>query len=104
VTTDNPTQTGINPMVPTDSDPDKLVPEVFNYNGKVTTDVYCSYKLSKKVSIFIGSDNLLNVDPDLGVNPFAKGRAGDNEAGDPWDSVQMGFNRLRLFCRFAVNL
>src|SRR6201991_1315196 len=104
VTNDNPNQTGINPMVPTDADPDKLVPEVFNYNGKVTTDVYCSYKLSKKVSVFIGADNLFNVHPDLGVNPLAKGWAGDNESGGPWDSVQMGFNGLRLFCKFALNL
>jgi len=103
-TADNPNQTGINPMVPTDADGNKLVPEVFNFDSKVVTDIYCSYKFSKKVSVFVGADNLFNVHPNLGVNPLAKGWAEDNESGGPWDSVQMGFNGRKLFCKIALNL
>lgn len=102
-TADNPNQTGINPMVPTDADENILVPEHFNYNAKVVTDLYLSYKFSRKVSVFVGADNLFNVHPDLGVNPQAKGWAEDNESGGPWDSVQMGFNGLRLFGKLALN-
>jgi iron complex outermembrane receptor protein len=103
-TADNPNQTGINPMVPTDADANKLVPEVFNFTGKVVTDIYCSYRFSKKLIVFAGVDNLFNVHPDLGVNPLAKGWAEDNESGGPWDSVQMGFNGLRLFGKIAISL
>jgi iron complex outermembrane receptor protein len=102
-TDDNPNQTGINPEVPSDADQNVLVPEHFNFGGKVTTDVYASWKFSKHVSVFVGADNLFNVHPDLGVNPLAKGWAEDNESGGPWDSVQMGFNGLRLFGKVALN-
>jgi iron complex outermembrane receptor protein len=98
---DNPNYSGIDPQVPTDADGSVYVPEVFNYKAKVTTDIYASYKFSKKISLFIGADNLFNVHPDLGVNPLAKGWAGDNESGGPWDSVQMGFNGMRLFTKLA---
>ncbi|MFT3937117.1 MAG: TonB-dependent receptor [Chitinophagaceae bacterium] len=100
---DNPNYSGINPQVPTDANPNVYVPEVFNYNKKVVTDIYASYKLSKHINLFIGADNLFNVHPDLGVNPLAKGWAGDNESGGPWDSVQMGFNGRRLFGKLAFN-
>jgi iron complex outermembrane recepter protein len=100
---DNPNYSGINPMVPTDANSSVYVPEVFNYNHKITTDIYASYKFSKKISLFIGADNLFNVHPDLGVNPLAKGWAGDNESGGPWDSVQMGFNGTRIFGKLAFN-
>jgi iron complex outermembrane receptor protein len=100
---DNPNYSGINPQVPTDANSSVYVPEVFNYNGKITTDIYGSYKFSKKISLFVGADNLFNVHPDLGVNPLAKGWAGDNESGGPWDSVQMGFNGLKLFAKLAFN-
>lgn len=100
---DNPNYSGINPRVPSDADPNVYVPEVFNYKGKVTTDLYASYKFSKKVSLFIGADNVFNVHPDLGVSPQAKGYAQDNESGGAWDSVQMGFNGRRLFTKLAFN-
>ncbi|HTE09832.1 MAG TPA: TonB-dependent receptor, partial [Chitinophagaceae bacterium] len=100
---DNPNYSGINPQVPSDADAAVYVPEIFNYNGKVTTDIYASYKLSGKISVFIGADNVFNVHPNLGVNPLAKGWAGDNESGGPWDSVQMGFNGRRLFGKLAFN-
>jgi iron complex outermembrane recepter protein len=102
-TADNPNQTGIDPKVPTDADPNVLVPEDFNYNGKITTDVFVSYKLCKHASLFLGVDNFFNVHPDLGVNPVAKGWAEDNESGGPWDSVQMGFNGRRVFSKLAFN-
>lgn len=100
---DNPNYSGINPMVPTDADPNVYVPEVFNYNAKFVTDVYGSYKICKKATLFLGADNLFNVHPDLGVNQQAKYWAGDNESGGPWDSVQMGFNGLRLFTKVVIN-
>jgi iron complex outermembrane receptor protein len=102
-TDDNPNQTGINPQVPTDADQNVLVPEHFNFGGKVTTDVYASWKFTKHISVFVGADNLFNIHPDLGVNPLAKGWAEDNESGGPWDSVQMGFNGLRLFGKVALS-
>ena len=103
-TPDNPNQTGINPFVPTDADPNVLVPEIFNYNPKLVTDLWFSYKFNKNVTLFLGADNLFNVHPDLGVNPLAKGWAEDNESGGPWDSVQMGFNGLRLFTKLSFSL
>jgi iron complex outermembrane receptor protein len=102
-TDDNPNQTGINPQVPTDANQSVLVPENFNFGGKVVTDIYASWKFSKKVQVFVGADNLFNVHPDLGVNPLAKQWAFDNESGGPWDSVQMGFNGLRLFGKVALS-
>jgi iron complex outermembrane receptor protein len=101
-TPDNPNYAGINPMVPSDAN-GTYVPENFNYNGKVVTDIFVSYKFCKAASIFIGADNLLNVHPDLGVVQAARGWAGDNESGGPWDSVQMGFNGRRIFTKLALN-
>ena len=61
------------------------------------------YKLCKSMSVFIGADNILNVHPELSVNPLAKGWFGDNESGGAWDSVQMGFNGLKLFGKLSFN-
>ena len=102
-TDENPNGTGINPQVPTDANQNVLVPEAFNFSGKLVSDVFLSYKFSKKVTWFIGIDNVFNVHPNLGVNPLAKGWSGDNESGGPWDSVQMGFNGRRLFSKLAFN-
>ena len=98
--------TGIDPYVDIDgySDQIHVLPEVFNYKGKVTTDIYGSYKFSKKASLFIGADNLFNVHPNLGAVPQARYESMDNESGGPWDSVQMGFNGLRLFTKIVLNL
>lgn len=94
---------GINPEVPIDADPtgNTLVPEIFNYKGKFTTDLYMNYQFSKKASIVAGIDNIFNVHPDYAINPLAKGWAGDNETGGPWDGVQMGYNGLRMFTRLV---
>ncbi len=102
-TLDNPNYGGINPQVPSDANGNVLVPEIFDYKEKVVTDVFASYKLCKKISLFVGADNLFNVHPNLGVNPLAKGWAGDNESGGPWDSVQMGFNGRRIFTKLSFN-
>lgn len=99
--------TGIDPYVDIDGygydNRVYVTPEVFNYTGKVTTDIYASYKFSKAVSLFVGADNLFNVHPDLGAVPNGRYESFDNESGGPWDSVQMGFNGLRLFTKLVFN-
>ena len=100
---DNPNSTGINPQVPTDADPNVYVPEVFDFKGKLVTDVYASFRATKAITFFVGADNVFNVHPNLGVNQQAKGWFGDNESGGPWDSVQMGFNGLRMFGKVSFN-
>jgi len=92
---------GINPEVPSDADENVFLPELFNYSGKFSTDIYSNIQLSKKVTFIFGADNIFNVHPDFAVNPKAKYWAGDNETGGPWDGVQMGYNGLRLFTKLA---
>jgi iron complex outermembrane receptor protein len=94
---------GVNPQVPADADAsgNTLVPEIFNYKGKFTTDIYMNVQLNKKMSWILGADNILNVHPDFAVNPQAKWWAGDNETGGPWDGVQMGYNGLRIFSKLV---
>ena len=92
---------GIHPEVPTDANDQILVPEIFNYNGKMTTDIYGSVKLSKATTWIIGADNIFNIHPDFGNVPTAKWWAGDNETGGPWESVQMGYNGLRIFTKLT---
>lgn len=96
--------TGIDPYVDIDgySDQVHVTPEVFNYKGKFTTDVYASYKLCKNATLFVGADNLFNIHPSLGAVPNARLESYDNESGGAWDSVQMGFNGLRLFSKLAL--
>ncbi len=80
-----------------------VAPETFVYGAKVTTDVFGSYKFSNKVSLFVGADNLLNVHPDFAAVKNARYEAFDNETGGAWESVQMGFNGLRLFSKLVLN-
>jgi iron complex outermembrane recepter protein len=94
---------GIDPMVPSDNDPAVLVPDRYNYGAKLVTDIYMSHKFSQKISLYWGVDNLLNVHPDLGINPAARGWAFNNETGGPWDAVQMGGNGLRAFVRLGFS-
>ncbi|HEY9340394.1 MAG TPA: hypothetical protein VIQ23_02370, partial [Hanamia sp.] len=84
-------------------DDGSTVPEQFNYNGKVVTDLYASYRVSKNATFYIGADNLFNVHPDLGYVPGAKSKAYDGETGGAWDAVQMGINGLRLFAKAQFN-
>ena len=92
---------GIDPHVPSDADENVMLPEVFNYSGKFSTDLYLNVQVNKKISWMVGADNILNVHPDFAVNPQAKWWAGDNETGGPWDGVQMGYNGLRIFSKLA---
>jgi len=97
--------TGIDPYVDIDgySDGVNVVKEEFIYNGKATVDLYASVKLNKKVSVFFGADNVLNVHPNFAAVPNARYEAFDNEAGGAWESVQMGYNGRRLFTKVAFN-
>lgn len=96
--------TGIDPYVDIDGYNDQVhvTPEVFSYGGKVTTDIFLSYAFSKKISVFAGADNLFNVHPDYAAVPDARYESFDNEMGGAWESVQMGFNGLRLFGKLVV--
>jgi iron complex outermembrane receptor protein len=51
----------------------------------------------------MGADNLFNVHPDFGSVQNARYEALDNETGGAWESVQMGFNGLRLFTKLVIN-
>ncbi len=95
---------GINPQVPADADEtgNTLVPEIFKYKGKFTTDIYMNIQMCKSASLILGADNIFNTHPDFAVNPQAKWWAGDNETGGPWDGVQMGYNGLRLFTKLSI--
>jgi iron complex outermembrane receptor protein len=80
------------------------VSEQFNYNGKMVTDVYASYKFGKRLTLFFGADNVFNVHPNFGVVHGAKLSAYDTETGGAWDAVQMGFDGRRLFTKLSFNL
>lgn len=94
---------GINPMVPTDADPYVYVPDRYVYGGKVVTDLYIGFKITKNLNLNIGADNLFNVHPDLGVVQSAKYWAFNNETGGPWDAVQMGGNGFQFFARLGLS-
>jgi iron complex outermembrane receptor protein len=98
--------TGIDPYVDIDgfSDGVNVLKEEFIYRGKITTDIFASYKFSNKLSLFVGADNLLNVHPDYAAVQRARYESFDNETGGPWESVQMGFNGMRLFAKLALTL
>jgi len=93
---------GIAPQVPLDNG-NGYVKDEYIYNGKMPVDIYLGYHFSPQLSLFLGSDNVFNVHPDLGVAPGAKEWAFNNETGGPWDAVQMGGNGRRLFLRLGFN-
>ncbi len=93
---------GINPTVPLDNGSGD-VPDEFVYGGKLVNDIYLSYPMGTKVTLFAGADNVLNTHPDFGVAAGAKGWAYNTETGGPWDAVQMGSNGRRLFVRLAFS-
>ncbi len=93
---------GINPTVPLDNGSGD-VPDQYNYTGKVVPDIYFAHPLGKKLTLYLGIDNLLNAHPDFGVAKGAKDWAYNNETGGPWDAVQMGTNGRRLFGRIAFS-
>jgi iron complex outermembrane receptor protein len=88
--------------VPADADGHPVKDE-YVYSGKLVTDLYFSYKLSRNFTLFAGADNLFNVHPDLGTAPGAVGWAFNNETGGPWDAVQMGGNGMRLFMKLGFS-
>ncbi len=95
---------GYYPYVATD-DGTTTVPEDFIFNGKMTTDLYFSYKINKNVSWILGVDNIFNVHPDISATVGAKNASwGDSESGGPFDAVQMGYNGMRLFTKVVLNL
>ena len=94
---------GWDPYVTTD-DGKSVVPENFAHAGKITTDLYLSYKVSKNLVWYAGVDNLFNVHPDLSIVPNARNASAfDSESGGPFDSIQMGFDGMRLFTKLAFN-
>jgi iron complex outermembrane receptor protein len=93
---------GYDPLVAKD-DGSGIVPENFVFHGKVTTDVYVSYGITKNITWYLGVNNIFNVHPDLAVVPGARnGSWGDSESGGPFDSVQMGPNGFNMFTKFAL--
>lgn len=91
---------GINPTVPLDNGGGD-VPDQYDYSGKLVTDLYFSYPVTKCLTFFAGADNILNAHPEFGVVKGAKDWAYNTETGGAWDAVQMGFNGRRLFARIA---
>ncbi len=81
----------------------QLVPEQFNYSGKLVSDLYLSYRFSKKISLSVGCDNVFNIHPDLGIVKGANMSAYDGESGGPWDPVQMGFDGRRFFAKVGLS-
>ncbi len=94
---------GIDPMVPTDANPNITVPDSYKYEAKLVSDLYLSFRFTKNLKLFIGTDNVFNVHPSLGAVQSAKYWAYNNETGGPWDAVQMGDNGRRFFARLAMN-
>jgi iron complex outermembrane receptor protein len=88
----------LSPTVPTDDGSAQLADE-YIYSGKVTSDLYFSYKVSKTTRFSLGADNVFNVHPDLAYVKGAKGWAYNNEPSGPFDAVQMGGNGRRFFAR-----
>jgi iron complex outermembrane recepter protein len=86
------------------------VPEIFDFSPKVTTDVYASIKFGKRLSWDIGVDNLFNVHPDEAlvkgsVSPTSGTSSfGDSNSGGPFESVQMGFNGMRIYTKLRLTL
>jgi iron complex outermembrane recepter protein len=92
---------GWDPYVDKD-DGSGVVPENFVFHGKMTTDIYVSFRLTRGINWVFGVDNIFNVHPDLAIVPSAKGESwGDSESGGPFDAVQMGFDGLRAFTKIS---
>lgn len=93
---------GWDPYVQLD-DGSNVVPEEFVYRGKITTDFYFNYKISKAVSWIVGVDNLFNVHPDPAYTKGARQNSwNDFPTGGYFDNVQMGFNGMRMFSKLLL--
>lgn len=96
--------TGIDPKVPLDNDPNTFVDNKYTYSPKMVMDLYFSYKLVKGLTLQLGCDNLFNAHPDLALVPGAANSSiYYNQNGGPFDPVQMGINGRRLFARAAFS-
>jgi iron complex outermembrane recepter protein len=94
---------GYDPYVELDNE-SGTVPENFVFGGKMTTDLYLSYKINKNFTWILGADNIFNVHPDLSATAGAKNASwGDSESGGPFDAVQMGYNGTRIFTKVAIH-
>ncbi len=91
------------PVIPTDANQNNLIRDEVVYGGKVTADLYASFRISKKFQVIAGADNVSGVHPDLGVIQSAKYWSFNNQTGGPWDPVQMGQDGRRLFVRLAFD-
>ncbi len=100
--TENPNYAGVNPQVYSD-DTGAPIADIANYRTKISTDIFVSYKASKKISIFAGIDNVFNIHPDFSADKLAKKGFIGNETGGAWDSIQMGYNGRKLFTRLVFN-
>lgn len=88
-----------------------VVPELFDFKAKITTDLYASYKINKVMAITLGVDNIFNVHPNIAVVNGSVGAygnggnswQGDSESGGAFDAVQMGSNGRRLFAKLLFN-
>ena len=85
------------------SDGVHVAKEEFIYNGKATIDLYASYKIGKKITLFIGADNILNTHPNFAAVANARYQSFDNESGGAWEPVQMGYNGRRIFSKLSFN-
>lgn len=92
---------GIDPYVDIDGYRDgvHVLPEIFNYSAKFTTDLYGGFKISKVIHLGCGIDNIFNVHPDYANVPQARYQSFVNETGGAWESVQMGFNGTRYYTK-----
>jgi iron complex outermembrane receptor protein len=95
------------PSVSLDANPAILVPEIFDFSPKVTTDIYVTLKASKTLSWTLGIDNLFNVHPDAAfvkgsIQPTTGGNGSsydDSNSGGPYEPVQMGFDGTRIYAK-----
>lgn len=71
------------------------------YGGKVITDVAIGYRLCKEVRVSIGSNNVLDVYPDLVKNPA---NTNSNQFRYSRRTTQFGYNGRFLFARLELNL
>ena len=89
------------PYVPLDNG--TIVPELFHYGAKATTDLYASYRFTSFMRLSLGVDNLFNVHPDKTEVPGSKLSQGDSESGGIFDAVQMGFNGLQVWSKLIFD-
>ncbi|HLO46110.1 MAG TPA: TonB-dependent receptor [Leadbetterella sp.] len=67
------------------------------YKPKTTTDLSVNYKISKKLSLSLGSNNIFNVYPDISSGYYT-------ESGGAWDPVQMGSNGAFYYGKLNIKL